>query len=163
MPLPLWTEKTMAPHSSTLAWKIPWTEEPGGLQSMRRVGHDWSDLAAAAAFTEGTWVTSGTWVAYIIGSSTQSTGRKTGHLTLQSQGASDLYPHVFIQTGSVTPVWGVLPHLVTLMLHNRYCISKAMHGNCQKKKKNIVKAKMLAARWLLNNQNFTAYYKSQGS
>ena len=36
------TEKAMAPHSSTLAWKIPWTEEPGGLQFMesRRVGHD---------------------------------------------------------------------------------------------------------------------------
>ena len=35
-------EKEMAPHSSTLAWKIPWTEEPGRLQSMglRRVGHD---------------------------------------------------------------------------------------------------------------------------
>ena len=35
-------EKAMAPHSSTLAWKISWTEEPGGLQSMgsRRVGHD---------------------------------------------------------------------------------------------------------------------------
>ena len=34
----------MAPHSSTLAWKIPWTEEPGGLQSMgsQRVGHDWA-------------------------------------------------------------------------------------------------------------------------
>ena len=33
----------MAPHSSTLAWKIPWTEEPGGLQSMGslRLGHDW--------------------------------------------------------------------------------------------------------------------------
>ena len=33
----------MATHSSTLAWKIPWTEEPGGLQSMEswRVGHDW--------------------------------------------------------------------------------------------------------------------------
>ena len=91
-------EKAMAPHSSTLAWKIPWTEEPGRLQSMgllesdtterllfyfslscigegngnplqysclenpvdrgaggllsigsHRVGHDWSDLAAAAA------------------------------------------------------------------------------------------------------------------
>ena len=41
----------MAPHSSTLAWKIPWTEEPGGLPSMgsHRVGHDLSDLAAAAA------------------------------------------------------------------------------------------------------------------
>ena len=35
-------EKAMAPHSSTLAWSIPWMEEPGGLQSMRslRVGHD---------------------------------------------------------------------------------------------------------------------------
>ena len=35
-------EKAMAPHYSTLAWKIPWTEEPGRLQSMgfRRVGHD---------------------------------------------------------------------------------------------------------------------------
>ena len=38
----------MALHSSTLAWKIPWMEEPGGLPSMglHRVGHDWSDLAA---------------------------------------------------------------------------------------------------------------------
>ena len=36
------TEKAMAPHSSTLAWKIPWMEEPGRLQSMGslRVGHD---------------------------------------------------------------------------------------------------------------------------
>ena len=35
-------EKEMANHSSTLAWKIAWTEEPGGLQSMglQRVGHD---------------------------------------------------------------------------------------------------------------------------
>ena len=35
-------EKVMAPHSSTLAWKIPWMEEPGRLQSMGslRVGHD---------------------------------------------------------------------------------------------------------------------------
>ena len=37
-------DKAMAPHSSTLAWKIPWTEEPGRLQSMgsRRVRHDWA-------------------------------------------------------------------------------------------------------------------------
>ena len=32
------TEKAMAPHSSTLAWKIPWMEEPGGLQSMGSLG-----------------------------------------------------------------------------------------------------------------------------
>ena len=39
-------EKEMATHSSTLAWKIPWTEEPGRLQSMglQRVGHDWASL-----------------------------------------------------------------------------------------------------------------------
>ena len=38
------TQKAMAPHSSTLTWKIPWTEEPGRLQSMGswRVGHDWA-------------------------------------------------------------------------------------------------------------------------
>ena len=37
-------ENAMAPHSSTLAWKIPWTEEPGRLQSMGLlgVGHDWA-------------------------------------------------------------------------------------------------------------------------
>ena len=40
--LPFTAEKAMAPHSSTLAWKIPWTEEPGKLQSMglQRVGHN---------------------------------------------------------------------------------------------------------------------------
>ena len=39
-------EKEMATHSSTLAWRIPWREEPGRLQSMgsQRVGHDWATL-----------------------------------------------------------------------------------------------------------------------
>ena len=56
-PLAVWihlahySEKAMASHSSTLAWKIPWMEEPGRLLSMgwHKVGHDWSELAAAAA------------------------------------------------------------------------------------------------------------------
>ena len=45
-------EKEMATHSSVLAWRIPGTEEPGGLPSMgsHRVGHDWGNLAAAAYF-----------------------------------------------------------------------------------------------------------------
>ena len=40
----VYPEKAMASHSSTLAWKIPWTQEPGRLQSMRSlwVGHDWA-------------------------------------------------------------------------------------------------------------------------
>ena len=44
-------EKEMATHASVLAWRIPGTGEPGGLPSMEshRVGHDCSDLAAAAA------------------------------------------------------------------------------------------------------------------
>ena len=66
-------EKEMATHSSVLAWRIPGTAEPGGLPSMgsHRVGHDWSDLAAAATqfptashysvykYTKGTHVLSG--------------------------------------------------------------------------------------------------------
>ena len=64
-------EKEMATHSSVLPWRIPGTREPGGLQSMgsHRVGHDWSNLAAAGKnsknylekasnFTWKPWVTS---------------------------------------------------------------------------------------------------------
>ena len=42
----------MAPHFSALAWKIPWTEEPGGLQSMGplRVGHDWATSISLFTF-----------------------------------------------------------------------------------------------------------------
>ena len=52
-------KKAMASHSSTLAWKIPWMEEPGRLQSMGllRVGHDWSDLVAATLKQGGRRVT----------------------------------------------------------------------------------------------------------
>ena len=49
-------EKVMAPHSSTLAWKIPWMEEPGGLQSMgsRRVRHDLA--TSLSLFTFMHWI-----------------------------------------------------------------------------------------------------------
>ena len=49
------SEKEMETHSSVLAWRIPGGREPGGLPSMgsHRVGHDWSDLAAAAGDTSG--------------------------------------------------------------------------------------------------------------
>ena len=42
-------EKEMATHSSVLAWRIPGRREPGASMGSHRVGHDWSDLAAAAA------------------------------------------------------------------------------------------------------------------
>ena len=46
------SEKAMAPHSSTLAWKIPWMERPGRLQSMGllRVGHDWATSLSLFTF-----------------------------------------------------------------------------------------------------------------
>ena len=52
-PLKSSLEKAMAPHSSALAWKIPRTEEPGGLQSMGslRVGHDWVTSLSLFTFT----------------------------------------------------------------------------------------------------------------
>ena len=53
------TEKAMATHSSTLAWKIPWMEEPGRLQSMGslRVGHNWATLLSLFTFMHwrGKW------------------------------------------------------------------------------------------------------------
>ena len=47
-------EEGMAPHSSILAWQIPWTEKPGGLQSIgsQRVGHNSSDLAYMQDFLQ---------------------------------------------------------------------------------------------------------------
>ena len=50
--LEYFSEKAMAPHSSTLAWKIPWTGEPGRLQSMGswRAGHDWANSLSLFTF-----------------------------------------------------------------------------------------------------------------
>ena len=51
-------EKEIATNSSTIAWKIPWTEEPGRLQSMRsqRVGHDWvNSLHLLGEGVKGIW------------------------------------------------------------------------------------------------------------
>ena len=47
------SEKAVAPHSSTLAWKTAWTEEPGGLRSMGslRVGHNWETSLSLFTFT----------------------------------------------------------------------------------------------------------------
>ena len=53
----IYLEKEMATHSSLLAWRIPWTKESGGLPSIGsyRVGHNWSNLAAAAAAATIYW------------------------------------------------------------------------------------------------------------
>ena len=47
-------EKGMAAHSSILAWRIPWTEEPGGLRSIgsQKVGHDWTTNISTTSFQQ---------------------------------------------------------------------------------------------------------------
>ena len=54
-------EKEMATHCSILAWRIPWTKEPDGLQSMgsQRVGHDW--VTSTFPFTRPVWPASKSW------------------------------------------------------------------------------------------------------
>ena len=61
-------EKEMATHSSVFAWRIPGTGEPGGLPFMgsHRVGHDWSDLAAAAAVVESILLVIKGWVLCLV-------------------------------------------------------------------------------------------------
>ena len=56
-------EKEMAIHSSILAWRIPWTEEPGGLQSTgsQRVWHDWATSLTQETWWTWVWVNSGSW------------------------------------------------------------------------------------------------------
>ena len=55
--LELYSEKAMAPHSSTLAWKIPWMEEPGELQSMGslRINHNWATSLSLFTFMHWKW------------------------------------------------------------------------------------------------------------
>ena len=58
-------EKEMATHSSILAWRIPWTEEPGGLQSTgsQRVRHNWvtSLSLVTTVYIDGTWKCTASW------------------------------------------------------------------------------------------------------
>ena len=99
----------MAPHSSTLAWKIPWTEEPGGLQSMRslRVGHDWA--TSLSLFTFMHWKRK--WQPTPVFSPGESQGR-----------GSVLGCHLWGRTESPFHIWyytcfnAILPHHPTLSL-----------------------------------------------
>ena len=137
----------MAPHSSTLAWKIPWTEEPGRLQSMGslRVRHDWA--TSLSRFTS--WIgegngnplhcsclenprDGGAWWAAVYGVAESRTGLKRlsssssssrASLTCQDQAASDssvfLWTNAWLfQSTGLTGNW-----LGQLLGHIVYCCS----------------------------------------
>ena len=78
----------MMTHSRVLAWKIPWIEEPGGLQSieLQRVGQDWSDLAAAVAPSLQAEMGGGSWWWKIVGTwDPQGTWEKFDHGKVKCQ------------------------------------------------------------------------------
>ena len=111
----LQSEKEMAPHSSTLAWKIPWTEEPGGLQSMGswRVGQDW--VTSLSLFTFMHWRRKWQPTPVFLPGESQGRGSLVGcHLWGRAESdtteATQQQQQKIYNTGSV---WGV--HLWTLL------------------------------------------------
>ena len=114
---------TMAPHSSTLAWRIPWTEEPGRLQSMGslRVRHDWETSLSLSCIGEGNGNPlqcsclenprdGGAWWEAVMGS------HRVGH------DWSDLAAAEYSEDKRG------LPLLVRLFLHKNMCIFQELHN-----------------------------------
>ena len=100
-------EKAMAPHSSTLAWRIPWTEEPGRLQSMgsQRVGHDW---ATSLHFTS-LWKNLTTWYLLLSGLRLVSFQKYPGYLKMNlcSIWGWCINPNLLLELWKVWKVWKV--------------------------------------------------------
>ena len=106
-------EKEMATHSSVLAWRIPWSEKPGGLQSMgsHRVGHDWSDLAAAAAVVN-IGVNVAFWIrVFVFSGCMLRSGIAGSYGNLVSYGTSMLFSVVTAPIYILTKSVGVFPFL----------------------------------------------------
>ena len=117
------SEKAMAPHSSTLAWKIPWMEEPGRLQSMgsRRVGHDWATSLSlftfmhwrrkwqpTPVFLPGESQGRGAWWAAVYGvaqSRTQLKRLSSSSSSSSKEPGKFVLPYTYTHIGWTVPVW----------------------------------------------------------
>ena len=113
-------EKAMAPHSSTLAWKIPWTEEPGKLQSMglQRVGHNCA--TSLSLFTFMQWRRKWQPTPVFLPGESQGRGslvgcRLWGHKRVRHNWLS-LQPSVFMSNLISQCIPPCLPHLVSTHL-----------------------------------------------
>ena len=129
------TEKAMAPHSSTFAWKIPWMEEPGRLKSMGslRVRHDWAASLSLFTFMHGEGNGNplqysclenprdrGAWWAFGYGVARSRTRLKR----LSSSSSSEIYGNIHSHSVlTISPCTGILHsmacHFIVLC---RYCI-----------------------------------------
>ena len=120
-------EKEMATHSSTLAWKIPWTEKPGRLQSMgsQRVGHNWATSLTLLTYSrfeelvgldmELSLASSGGFVKIkMVKSQPQSVFQ-------QIWGGAQKFACLTISQTSLIPIWG--PHFWSAAEKSSYKIS----------------------------------------
>ena len=101
-------EKAMAPHSSTLAWKIPWTEEHGGLQSMGslRVGHNW--VTSLSFFTFMHWRRKWQPTPVFLPGESQGRGSLVG-CRLRGRTESDTTEATQQQQQQQLPLWALFP------------------------------------------------------
>ena len=104
--------KAMAPHSSTLAWKIPWAEEPGGLQSMGslRVRHDWATSLSLFHEEAELW----------LRSRRDLTNAHGAHQLLERLGKKEKHLDIEVSFRSWPPTWLLQPTLVPYFFSPRY-------------------------------------------
>ena len=123
----------MAPHSSTLAWKIPWTEEPGGLQTMgsRRVGHDW--VTSLSLFPFMHWRRK--WQLTPV------------FLTGESQGWGAWWAAVYAVAQSRTRLKRLSSSSSTLLKINKYIKYMPLSENCKSFASLIIQYKWQKKRW----------------
>ena len=114
----MFAEKAMAPHSSTLAWKIPWTEEPGRQQSMGslRVGRDWATSLSLFTFTHWRrkWQPTSSVLTWRIPGMVEFGGLRSMGSHRVGHDWSDLAAAAAatgVTTGLSEPVWPVSPNL----------------------------------------------------
>ena len=108
------SEKAVAPYSSTLAWKIPWTEEPGGLHTMGSlgVGHDWA--TSLSVFTFMHWRRKWQPTPVFLPGESQGRGSLVG-CRLWGRTESDTTEQQQQQCAYVTATFSVCPPLLPLL------------------------------------------------
>ena len=135
------SEKAMAHHSSTLAWKIPWTEEPGRLQSMgwRRVGHNWVTSLSLSCIGEGNGKLlqcsclenprdGGAWWAAVYGVAQRRTWLKRLSSSSSMMSAQGGVCHLLNFSQTLNKLWPVFSYC-TLFIYLASCAGSYGEGN----------------------------------
>ena len=116
-------EKVMAPHSSTLAWKIPWTEEPGGLQSIGlwRVRHDWA--TSLSLFTFMHWSRKWQPTPVFLPGESQGRGSLVGYRLWGRNRVRHDWSDLAVALSQIINQWDVISHLSSNLRNNHQCFA----------------------------------------